>query len=97
MKRYVFIAAAALSLALGFAGGAWAGGNPATAPRLIPSPIAITTSLIPSFVPLGDWLRGLRVSNTPTTAAGHDPAPAPRRESASRAKPASSHAHAPTS
>ncbi|HEU5216573.1 MAG TPA: hypothetical protein VFU30_13645 [Gaiellaceae bacterium] len=96
MKRYVFIAAAALSLALGFAGGAWAGGNPSTAPTLIPSPIAITTSLIPSFVPLGDWLRGLRVSHTPTTAAAHAPAPAPRRESAAHAKPASSHAHAPT-
>jgi hypothetical protein len=84
LKRYVLIAAAAFSLALGFVGGAWAGGNPATAPGLIPSPIGITTSLIPSFVPLGDLLRGLHVSHTLTAA----PAPTPRREPVSHSKPA---------
>ena len=82
MKRYALIAAAAVSLALGFAGGALAGGNPAQALGPIPTHIGITTSLFPSFVPeLGDWLRGfggvsadLADAHTPTTPS-HAPAP----------------------
>jgi hypothetical protein len=78
LKRYVFPVAAAVSVALGAAGGALAGAkpakpHPAPAHAHAPSHVLPATSLVPRFAPQpGDWLKTLQ-------KFPRDPKPASRR------------------